>query len=82
MQWSVGCVIAELLRMESLFPSHCPLKLPLSPPAPNTMQWSVGCVVAELLRMEPLFPARSEIELLTMQCNLLGSPSPRIWPVR
>ncbi|GBF94202.1 cell division cycle 2 [Raphidocelis subcapitata] len=42
--------------------------------------WAVGCVLGELLKHEPLFPAQGERECLDMQCRLLGTPSPRIWP--
>ncbi|KAJ9522414.1 hypothetical protein QJQ45_008304 [Haematococcus lacustris] len=41
--------------------------------------WSVGCVMGELLRHAPLFPAHSEPECLRMQCELLGTPTPRTW---
>lgn len=43
--------------------------------------WSVGAVFGELLRHAPLFPAKSELECLRMQCDLLGTPTPRIWKV-
>ena len=45
-------------------------------------QWSVGCIFGELLRQRPLFPATNELEALRMMGELLGAPSPRIWPVR
>ena len=43
--------------------------------------WAAGCILAELLRMEPLFPAKTEMETLQLIAKLLGSPTPRIWPV-
>jgi serine/threonine protein kinase len=44
--------------------------------------WALGCILGELLRGAPLFPASSEAEAVSMHCALLGSPTPRIWPVR
>ena len=44
--------------------------------------WAAGCILAELLKMEPLFPAKTELETLQLIAKLLGSPTPRIWPVR
>jgi hypothetical protein len=41
----------------------------------------LGCILGELLRGQPLFPAASEAECLQMHCQLLGTPTPRIWPV-
>jgi cyclin-dependent kinase 10 len=43
--------------------------------------WSVGCVFGELLRHAPLFPAKTELECIRMHCDLLGTPTPRIWKV-
>ena len=42
--------------------------------------WSVGCIVGELLLHRPLLPANTEIKQLEMICELLGTPSERIWP--
>lgn len=42
--------------------------------------WSIGCIFAELLRGEPLCPASSELQLLQRLFQLLGAPSPEIWP--
>lgn len=42
--------------------------------------WSAGCILGELLRHTPLFPARSELELMHMIAQLLGSPTPESWP--
>lgn len=42
--------------------------------------WSVGCVFGELLLHRPLFPASAEVRLLELMCELLGTPSVRIWP--
>ena len=39
-------------------------------------------MMGELLRSEPIFPAKSELDCLRLQCELLGTPSCRIWPVR
>jgi len=42
--------------------------------------WSAGCVLAELLLHAPLFAARSELELIDLIINTIGSPSEQIWP--
>lgn len=42
--------------------------------------WSVGCIVGELLLHRPMLPASTEIKQLEMICELLGTPSERIWP--
>lgn len=43
--------------------------------------WSVGCIFGELLRHEPLFPGKSDLEMIGMISDLIGSPSDSIWPV-
>ena len=42
--------------------------------------WSVGCILGELLLHKPLLPASSELAQLKAICELLGTPSARIWP--
>lgn len=42
--------------------------------------WSAGCVLSELLLHAPLFPARTELELIDMIINTIGSPNETIWP--
>jgi len=42
--------------------------------------WSVGCILGELLLHCPLLPAPTEVRQLEMICELLGTPSARIWP--
>lgn len=49
--------------------------------SPAIDSWALGCILGELLRGQPLFPAASESECLQMHCQLLGTPTPRIWPV-
>eukprot|EP00882_Tetradesmus_deserticola_P026882 GHRQ01029699.1.p1 GENE.GHRQ01029699.1~~GHRQ01029699.1.p1 ORF type:complete len:176 (+),score=32.02 GHRQ01029699.1:479-1006(+) len=49
--------------------------------SPAVDTWALGCILGELLRGQPLFPASSEGECLQMHCQLLGAPTPRIWPV-
>jgi cyclin-dependent kinase 10 len=49
--------------------------------SPAIDAWALGCILGELLRGQPLFPATSESECLQMHCQLLGTPTPRIWPV-
>lgn len=47
---------------------------------PAVDMWSVGCILGELLLHRPLLPASSEIAQLEAICQLIGTPSPRIWP--
>lgn len=42
--------------------------------------WSVGCIFGELLLDEPLLPGRNEMEQIKLCCELLGSPTEKIWP--
>jgi len=42
--------------------------------------WSIGCIFGELLLMAPLLPGKSELQQLSLICDLLGSPNARIWP--
>lgn len=43
--------------------------------------WAVGCILAELLAHKPLFPGKSELQMIDMLIDLLGSPNEDIWPV-
>jgi cyclin-dependent kinase 10 len=43
--------------------------------------WSVGCIFGELLMNEPLLPGASEVEQIRLFCNLLGTPTAKIWYV-
>ena len=36
--------------------------------------WSMGCVLAELLLGTPLFPGESEMDMVSMLCEVLGLP--------
>lgn len=42
--------------------------------------WATGCIFGELLYHKPLLPGKDEQEQIHRICNLLGTPSPRIWP--
>lgn len=42
--------------------------------------WSVGCNFGELLLHKPLLPGKTEENQVKLICELLGTPSPRIWP--
>ncbi|KAI8917860.1 cyclin-dependent kinase 10 [Powellomyces hirtus] len=42
--------------------------------------WSVGCILGELLLCRPLLPGKSERHQLVLTTQLLGTPTPRIWP--
>ena len=43
--------------------------------------WATGCILAELLAHKPLFPGKSEMEMIEVIIEMLGSPSEAIWPV-
>ncbi|KAJ3280607.1 Cdc2- kinase [Rhizoclosmatium sp. JEL0117] len=42
--------------------------------------WSTGCILAELLITKPLLPGKTDPDQLTRITNLLGYPTPQIWP--
>ena len=42
--------------------------------------WSVGCIFGELLAHRPLLPGHSELQQLTLISQLLGTPTPVMWP--
>lgn len=42
---------------------------------------AVGCIMGELLNGSPLFPGENDIEQLCCVLRILGTPSPRVWPV-
>ena len=42
--------------------------------------WSCGCILGEVLLHKPLLPGASEKRQLELICELLGTPSERIWP--
>ena len=42
--------------------------------------WAVGCIMGELLIQEPLLPGKNELDQVHRICNLLGSPTDKIWP--
>ncbi|CAK8671064.1 unnamed protein product [Clavelina lepadiformis] len=42
--------------------------------------WASGCILAELLAHKPLFPGKSELEMIELIIEMLGSPSDAIWP--
>ena len=44
------------------------------------VKYYLSCVLAELLLHAPLFAARSELELIDLIINTIGSPSEQIWP--
>ena len=47
---------------------------------PAVDMWSVGCIMGELLLHRPLLPAATELAQMQAICELLGTPSLRIWP--
>lgn len=42
--------------------------------------WAAGCIMAELFLLRPLFPGSSENDVLYRQVQLLGTPTPSVWP--
>jgi cyclin-dependent kinase 10 len=42
--------------------------------------WALGCILGELLLHRPLMPGATDAEQLRLMCELLGTPSERIWP--
>lgn len=42
--------------------------------------WSVGCIMGELLLRVPLFAGQTDIQQITMMCQLLGTPTEKDWP--
>jgi len=42
--------------------------------------WSIGCNFGELINKKPLLPGKSEENQLQIICELLGTPSVKIWP--
>lgn len=42
--------------------------------------WSVGCNFGELLSKKPVLPGKAEEHQLQLICELLGTPSSKIWP--
>merc|ERR1712060_247619 len=42
--------------------------------------WSIGCIFGELMRKKPLLPGKAEDHQLHLICQLLGTPSLKIWP--
>uniref|UniRef100_A0A4X2KN93 Cyclin-dependent kinase 20 n=1 Tax=Vombatus ursinus TaxID=29139 RepID=A0A4X2KN93_VOMUR len=42
--------------------------------------WSVGCILGELLNGSPLFAGENDIEQLCCVLQVLGTPSPLVWP--
>lgn len=48
--------------------------------SPAVDMWSVGCIMGELLLRIPLFAGQSDIQQITMMCQLLGTPTEKDWP--
>lgn len=42
--------------------------------------WSIGCNFGELMYRKPLLPGKTEEHQLHLICELLGTPSVKIWP--
>ncbi len=42
--------------------------------------WSVGCIFAEMVNGRPLFPGNSDADQLLKIFEVLGTPSPNLWP--
>ncbi|UZJ51964.1 hypothetical protein CBS101457_001284 [Exobasidium rhododendri] len=48
--------------------------------SPAIDMWSVGCIMGELLLRVPLFAGQSDIQQISMMCQLLGTPTEKDWP--
>ena len=46
---------------------------------PGVDIWALGCVFAELLMRKPWFPAESDVEVLSLIFNTLGTPKGEDW---
>jgi cell division cycle 2-like protein len=78
--------------LQAITPLAWVLTLPYRPPeglirgttpmeyGPAVDIWSCGCIFAELLSNKPLFRPTSEPHLLTLMCQLLGTPTDETWP--
>ena len=42
--------------------------------------WSAGVVIGELMSLRPLFPGINDIDQMFRVFQVLGSPSPEVWP--
>lgn len=42
--------------------------------------WSAGVLIAELMTLKPLFPGINDIDQMFRVFQVLGSPSPEVWP--
>ena len=42
--------------------------------------WSAGVVIAELISLYPLFPGNNDIDQMFRVFQIMGSPTPDIWP--
>ncbi|KAK6328930.1 hypothetical protein J4Q44_G00009080 [Coregonus suidteri] len=60
--WSVGCILAEMVRHKILFPGR------------DLDVWSVGCIVAEMVRGSVLFPGTDHIDQWNKVIEQLGTP--------
>ncbi|KAK6293375.1 hypothetical protein J4Q44_G00357010 [Coregonus suidteri] len=60
--WSVGCILAEMVRHKILFPGR------------DLDVWSVGCIVAEMVRGNVLFPGTDHIDQWNKVIEQLGTP--------
>jgi len=43
--------------------------------------WAVGCILGEFLNLGyPMLPGRNEIDQYKLICELIGKPTPKVWP--
>lgn len=42
--------------------------------------WSAGCIIAELLKRKPLFQGSGQINQINLIIDLIGTPTPNVWP--
>uniref|UniRef100_A0A8C0ADB4 dual-specificity kinase n=1 Tax=Bos mutus grunniens TaxID=30521 RepID=A0A8C0ADB4_BOSMU len=87
--WSFGCILAELLTGQPLFPGEdegdqlsrfyrAPEIILGSRYSTPIDIWSFGCILAELLTGQPLFPGEDEGDQLACMMELLGMPPAKL----
>jgi len=42
--------------------------------------WALGCIFAELVKRRPLLPGKTEMAVIDLIFQLLGTPTEKIWP--
>ena len=75
--WACGCIMAELLRAEPLFPASLSTSQLLCRWMLFRKRWAAAKALTERLRMQ----AKTELETMQLIMRLLGAPTANVWPV-